>query len=170
MGVALSATRVMKLLLSILSALALLSNCTSQVGGGNQDPVFDASPPDATPLPDALPPGFRDGERCLVTPEDATGGCAEGYACTVVGGGLSSCRQICPMLNFSCSGYNGPGYSLCILTYTDAQGMDGNLCSIICGDENETLNGCADGACDGTCPEGWTCQNDPVNAGLKRCE
>jgi len=161
----------MRTILPTLLALALIPACTTAVGdGGGSTGVVDATV-DAPPAPDALPAGFRDGERCVVTPEDATGGCAPGYACTVIGSELSQCRQTCPTLQFSCSGYTGPGYSLCALNYNDANGQSqGNLCLIICGDENQTLRGCDDGSCDGTCPGGWTCQNDPINTGLKSCQ
>ena len=75
------------------------------------------------------------------------------------------------MRQVPCTGYTGPGYSFCALTYNDSEGQPlGNLCLVVCGDENQTLRGCDDGACNGTCPGGWTCQNDPNNFGIKSCQ
>jgi hypothetical protein len=147
-----------------------LHACTTQLSDDNKR--ADATPEvvDAMSQPDALPPGLRDGELCAVTPEDASGGCAPGYACTVFGGGQSYCRQTCPTLDLACSGYQGPGYSLCALTYTNSGGQQGSVCLIVCGDRNMTLRGCDDGACNGTCPGSWTCQTDPINFGLESCQ
>ena len=155
----------MRLLLTLLTFVLFLE-CTTDVGDG--DNRADAK---TTPQPDALAPGFRDGERCVVSPEDPSGGCAPEYACTVVGPGPSQCRQTCPTLQRACANYTGPGYSLCALTYNDTAGQPiGNLCLVICGDENQTLSGCDDGACDGTCPGDWMCETDPINTGLKSCQ
>ncbi len=159
----------MRTLPPLLLALVLFPSCTTSIGDGG-DGIADAAV-DATPRPDALPPGLRDGEPCAITPEDASGGCASNYACTVVGSGPPQCRQTCPELQFSCAGYAGPGYSLCAVEYTDGNGQPaGNLCLIVCGDENDMLRGCDDGSCDGTCPGVWTCENDPINFGLQTCQ
>lgn len=158
-------------LCSLLMALALptsLVACQSDgIGGSEPEPV------DATPAPriDALAPGARDGETCLVSTDDATGGCAAGYACVQIAPAPAQCRQVCPTLNTGCAGYDGPGYSLCALTYSDDEGQKlGNICLVICGDVNNTLNGCESGACNGTCPGNWTCKNDPNNFGLESCQ
>jgi hypothetical protein len=160
----------MKSGLAPILLVVLLGSCTTQLGDGGPAQI-DAAPEDATPRPDSLPPGAREGELCLVSPEDATGGCAPGYACTVIGSGPAACRQTCPTLQFPCSGYSGPGYSFCSIAYNDDDGQPaGNLCLVVCGDENMSLRGCDDGACNGMCPGTWTCQNDPNNFGIKSCQ
>lgn len=160
----------MTIQLSSLVVLSLLLSCTTSIGDGGGDGIADAAV-DATPRPDALAPGLRDGEPCAITPEDDSGGCAPDYACTVVGAGPPQCRQTCPTLQFACAGYAGPGYSFCAVAYNDSAGQPaGNLCLVVCGDENQTLRGCDDGSCDGTCPGVWTCENDPINFGLKSCQ
>ena len=157
----------MKNFLSLLLALVFLPNCTSNVG----ESIFVDAATDANLQPDALPPGLRDGEPCIVSNGDDTGGCAPGYACASVGQGFTQCRQTCPTLQFACADYGGPGYSYCALTYNDDEGQPlGNLCLVVCGDDNEMLRGCDDGACDGTCPGVWTCQNDLNNFGIKSCQ
>lgn len=153
----------------VLGALALLlSACPVNLG---ENVVEVDAGVDASTRPDARAPGFRDGEACRVTPEDARGGCAPDYACVDFIGGLARCRKTCPTLQVSCLGYTGPGFPICTLTYTDVNDqVIGNVCNVICGDENNTLNGCQNGACDGTCPGDWVCENDPVNTGLKSCQ
>ena len=160
----------MKLFLALVFAIAPLAGCQTQLGDGGA-PVVDAAPRDAAPRPDARAAGARDGERCLVSPDDPSGGCAPGYACTIIAPGPAQCRQTCPDLNFSCTGYTGPGYSFCALTYSDDNGQPaGNLCLVVCGDDNMTLRGCDDGACNGNCPGDWGCQIDPNNFGLRSCQ
>ena len=155
----------------VIAALLLTCSwaCSPTVGDGGTE-VVDAAI-DARPQVDALPAGARDGVACQVTPEDATGGCAPGYACTVIASGPSQCRQTCPTPQVACSGYTGPGYSFCALTYNDGDGQPaGNLCLVVCGDVNMTLRGCDDGACNGSCPGDWSCENDPNNFGLMSCQ
>ncbi len=148
--------------------LALSSSCSSTIG--------DQTPPDAAvdaaaPLPDALAPGLRDGELCFISPNDPLGGCTVGYACVKVGAGPDVCRKECPTLQLSCLGYVGPGFPICTITYNDEQGQPvGNVCLLVCEDENNTLRGCDDGGCDGTCPGTWECLTDPNNFGLKSCQ
>ena len=159
----------MKVIVLIAMGLSFFASCSSSLGDGGTE-VSDAMT-DATPRPDALAPGSREGQACLVSPDDATGGCAAGYACTIIPPGPAQCRQTCPTLQVPCTGYNGPGYSFCAVSYTDPEGQPaGNLCLVVCGDENMTLRGCDDGDCDGNCPGAWTCQNDPNNFGLQSCQ
>jgi hypothetical protein len=151
-----------------LTFLLCLSGCQSDGIGGTSPAPVDAAP---APKIDAMPAGARDGIACQVLVDDATGGCAEGYACISIASAPSRCRQECPTLQTACAGYSGPGYSLCALTNTNGDGQAvGNLCLVICGDVNNTLNGCESGACNGECPGAWTCENDANNFGLKSCQ
>jgi len=170
----------MRILTSVFSILAL----TLALGcSGGDDDDGGGETPDATvggtadaavsTSPDAMVSTSADGTACTATQEDPQGGCpANSHAC--VGG---NCMELCTLTaqmepdGMACTAYQGPGASACIFGLS-ANGMPpfaAAACGIFCGDTTGNVPFCQGGACDGTCPNDFTCQ-DSTTPGVKLCQ
>ncbi len=167
----------MRTLTSVFSILALTfalgcSGGDDDDGGGTADA---STAPDSGVViqPDAMAATSADGTACTASEEDPQGGCpANSHAC--VGG---NCMELCNLTaemepdGMACTAYEGPGASACIFGLS-ANGMPpfaAAACGIFCGDTTGNVPSCQGGACDGTCPNDFTCQESGT-AGIKICQ
>lgn len=170
----------MRTLTSVFSILAL----TLAIGCGSDDDdggtVDAAVAVDAmVAAPDAMVVTSADGQACAPTMAEPTGGCPATHLCVNL-----KCSESCPLVpgqqpndpmqpdNMTCTAYDGPGASVCLFGVS-ADGnppYDAAICGIFCEDTMGVIPGCANGACDGTCPSNLTCQvPNGAPAGIKAC-
>ncbi len=172
----------MRTLTSIFSilALTLAIGCSDDDGGGGGD-VDAGATVDAMAAPDAPPAStVADGKACTASAEDPTGGCPATHGCVA-----SKCSELCPLVagpqpgdpmqpnGMLCTAYTGPGASVCIFSLTTMPMGDpvAAACGIFCEDTMSAIPGCANGVCDGSCPNSLSCQTlTGAPAGTKVCQ
>lgn len=157
-----------------LTAVSLLSLGLSACGDdGGGDPI-DASPaidapaamPDASAIPDAMPPVQALGRTCTGAGQ---GDCPTGFDClTLQGGTVSWCSRRCVgQADPICAdGYTGPGLASCFLSIDENNDgtPDFSACAVICSDPPGAPDICP--TCDGTCPGALQCTAEVLDQNM----